>query len=36
MDENLIKSTMSVENNQIEKLVLEFKKNYILKVAASW
>ena len=30
MDENLIKSIMSVENNQIEKLVHEFKDNYIL------
>ena len=30
MDENLIKSLMSVENNQIEKLVHEFNYNYIL------
>ena len=28
--ENLIESIMSVENNQIEKLVHEFKVNYIL------
>ena len=30
MDEKLIKSIMSVENNQIEKLVHESKDNYIL------
>ena len=30
MDENLIESIMSVENNQIEKLVHEFKDNYVL------
>ena len=30
MDENLIKSIMSVESNQIENLVHEFKDNYVL------
>ena len=30
MDKNLIKSIMSAENNQIEKLVHNFKDNFIL------
>ena len=42
MDENLIISITSAENNQIEKLVHEFKDNYTLggselvKVFGSW
>ena len=32
-DENLIKSKMSAENNQIEKLVHDFKDNFIVGVS---
>ena len=30
MDENLIKSIMSAENNHIEKLVHDFEDNFVL------